>query len=134
MDWILFHIYGYQNGNRRCSSRTWKYAPVFDCKYGQPCDSFVGSIDFCTAFRHCICMACSSGRLARQLCNFLCGTEKILAEKCFGAGNSQYLKKQKKRTGNCIWQAENRFKQAYRTLKRNSNTSDYRITQRAIFR
>lgn len=31
-------------------------------------------------------------------------------------------------------QAENRFKQAYCTLKRNCNTSDYRITQRAIFR
>lgn len=66
----------------------------FDCKYGQPCDSVIRSIDFCTAFRHCICMACSSGRLASQLCNFLCGTEKILAEKCFGAGNPPYLKKQ----------------------------------------
>ena len=40
----------------------------------------------------------------------------------------------KKRTRNCCRQAENRFKQAYRTLKRNCNTSDYRITQRAIFR
>lgn len=50
MDWILFHIYGYQNGNRRCSSRTWKYAPVFDCKYGQPCDSVIRSIDFAPHF------------------------------------------------------------------------------------
>ena len=34
MDRLLFHIYGYKNGNRRCSSRTWEYAPVFNCKYG----------------------------------------------------------------------------------------------------
>lgn len=43
-------------------------------------------------------------------------------------------KKQKKRTGNCCRQAENIFKQAYRTLKRSCNTSDYWVTQRAIFR
>lgn len=34
MDRLLFHIYGYQNGNRRCSSRTWEYGTVFNCKYG----------------------------------------------------------------------------------------------------
>ena len=43
-------------------------------------------------------------------------------------------KKQKKRTRNYCRQAESRFKQAYRTLKRNSYSSDYWVMQRAIFR
>ena len=80
---LLLHIYGHQNGNRRRSSRAWKYAAVFNCKYGQPCNSLVCSIDFCTAFRHHICLDSRTGRLACQLCHFLCGTEKILAEGFF---------------------------------------------------
>ena len=80
MAWLLLYLYGYQNGNRRSSSRTRNHAAVSHCQYGKPCDSPVCGVDLCSALWYCICLACRAGRLACQLPGFLCGTQKILAD------------------------------------------------------
>ena len=70
MAWLLLYLYGYQNGNRRSSSRTRNHAAVPYCQYGKPCDSPVCGVDLCSAFWYCICLACRAGRLACQLPGF----------------------------------------------------------------
>ena len=82
MRWLgyFFHLYGYQDGNRWCSSRIWNHASVSHCEYGKSCDPFVCRFDLCTAVRNCICLACSTGRMACKLPDFLCSTQKIMAD------------------------------------------------------
>ncbi len=40
----------------------------------------VSCLDLCTAFWYCICLACCTGWLACKLFDFLCGTQKIMAD------------------------------------------------------
>ena len=49
-------------------------ASVPRCKHGEPCDSSFRCPDLCTAFRHCLCLACCTGWLACKLFNLLCGS------------------------------------------------------------
>ena len=56
------------------------YASVPRCKHGEPCDSSVRCPDLCTAFRHCLCLACCTSWLACKLFNLLCGSQEIMAD------------------------------------------------------
>ena len=82
MRWLgyFFHLHGYQDGNRWSSSRSRNYASVPRCKHGEPCDSSVRCPDLCTAFRHCLCLACCTSWLACKLFNLLCGSQEIMAD------------------------------------------------------
>ena len=80
MAWLLLHLYGNQNGNRWSSSWSWNHAPVPHCKYGEPGDPPVCCFDLCTAFWHCICLACCTSRLVCKLFNILCGSSEIMAD------------------------------------------------------
>ena len=74
MAWLLFHFYGYQDGNRWSTPWTWCYAPVSRRQYGKPCNPPDSCFDFCTSFWYRICLACCTGWLVCQFCDFLCGT------------------------------------------------------------
>ena len=58
---------------------TWCYAPVSRRQYGKPCNPPDSCFDFCTSFWYRICLACCTGWLVCQFCDFLCGTQKIVA-------------------------------------------------------
>ena len=80
VDWLLFHLHGYQDGNRWSPSRSRNYASIPRCKHGEPCNSSVRCPNLCTAFRYCLCLACCTGWLACKLYNLLCGSQKIMAD------------------------------------------------------
>ena len=80
MAWLLFHLHGHQDGNGWRSSRTWNHAAVSYCKYGKPCNPLVCCFDLCTAFWHCICLACCTSWLVCELFNILCGSSEIMAD------------------------------------------------------
>ena len=67
-------INGYQDGNRWSTPWTWCYAPVSRRQYGKPCNPPDSCFDFCTSFWYRICLACRTGWLVCQFCDFLCGT------------------------------------------------------------
>ena len=81
MRWIgYFFIFMYQDGNRWSPSRSRNYASVPRCKHGEPRDSSVRCPDLCTAFRHCLCLACCTSWLACKLFNLLCGSQEVMAD------------------------------------------------------
>ena len=47
---------------------------TFDGQYGKPCNPPGSCFDFCTSFWYRICLACCTGWLVCQFCDFLCGT------------------------------------------------------------
>ena len=79
MDWLLFHLHGNQDGNRRGPSRTWDHAPISHCKYGQPRDPSVSCPDLCAPFWYRICLACGAGGMACKLSDLLYGSQKVVA-------------------------------------------------------
>ena len=79
MDWLLFHLHGNQDGNRRGPSRTWDHATISHCKYGQPRDSSVSCPDLCAPFWYRICLACGAGGMACKLPDLLYGSQKVVA-------------------------------------------------------
>ncbi len=50
-------------------SWSWNHASVPYCKYGESGNPPVGCFDLCTAFWHCICLACCTGRLVCKFFN-----------------------------------------------------------------
>ena len=81
MRWLgyFLHLHGYQDGNGWCSSWTWNHAAISHCKYGKSGNPSVSCFDLCPSFWHRICLACCAGRLACEFSDFLCGTQKIMA-------------------------------------------------------
>ena len=72
--------HGYQDGNRWSPSWAWNHAAISYCKYGKSCNKIVSCLNLCPSFWYCICLAWCTGWMARKLFDFLCGTQKIMAD------------------------------------------------------